>query len=124
MNQSKPRIEQFIDDWRIYYYNNKSDLYYLYKEYCRIYYSDKCNIESYKIFGQKIIKYYDQKKCKGYNYIALNDKYKELYDNDEVRDNAPENDDIDRDLLEMINHCDITIKGKKHRLDTSVSFSK
>lgn len=24
MNQSKPRIEQFIDDWRIYYYNNKT----------------------------------------------------------------------------------------------------
>ena len=44
-NKSRHRIEQFIDDWRIYCYKSVSGLYYLYKEYCNIYYGGMCDIK-------------------------------------------------------------------------------
>ena len=123
MNQSKPRIEQFIDDWRVYYYNNKTQLYELYKQYCKFYYSDKANVEPLKIFMQKITKYYNEEKSNGYRYIELNKKYKELYKNNEVRNNEPEDDEVDSYILTMIHECEITIKGKKYKFDTSKPFN-
>ena len=44
------------------------------------------------------MKYYDQKKCKGYSYIALNEKYKQLYDDDDTHHNTFDDDEVCSDL--------------------------
>ena len=36
-----------------------------------------------------------------------------MYDIDEVRDNDPDNDEIDANILLKIKSCEITINGKK-----------
>lgn len=40
-----------------------------------------------------------------------------------MRDNEPEDDEVDNYILTMIHECEYTIKGKKCRLDTSKSFA-
>ena len=72
---------------------------------------------------QKITKYYNEEKSNGYHYIELNKKYKELYKNNEARNNEPEDDEVDSYILTMIHECEITIKGKKCKFDTSKPFS-
>lgn len=44
MDQSKPRIEKFIDDWRVYYYKSIKQLYELYNLYCKFYYGDNTRL--------------------------------------------------------------------------------
>lgn len=44
MDQSRDRIEKFIDDWRIYYYKSVTQLYKLYNLYCKFYYGDNTKI--------------------------------------------------------------------------------
>ena len=63
-------------------------------------------------------------KYNGYRYIELNKKYKKQYDNDEVRDNDPDNDEIDANILLKIKSCEITINGKKCTMHTDKPFNE
>ena len=47
-----------------------------------------------------------------------------MYDNDEVRDNDPYDDEIDANILLKIKSCDITINKKKCTLNTDQPFNE
>ena len=47
-----------------------------------------------------------------------------MYDNDEVRDNDPDNDEIDADILLKIKSCEYIINGKKCTLFTDKPFDE
>lgn len=47
-----------------------------------------------------------------------------MYDNDEVRENDPYDDEIDADTLLKIKSCEYTIKGKKCTLYTDKPFDE
>lgn len=82
--------------------------------------------EDLNTFTKEIVKdYYDEVVVNGCRYIELNDKYKKMYDNDEVHDNDPDDDDeIDANILLKIKSCEYTIKGKKCTLYTDKPFDE
>lgn len=47
-----------------------------------------------------------------------------MYDIDEIRDNDPDNDEIDANILLKIKSCEITINGKKCTMHTDKPFSE
>ena len=47
-----------------------------------------------------------------------------MYDNDEVRDNDPDDDEIDANILLKIKSCEITINGKKCTMHTDKPFNE